>query len=203
MQHQITATIEPLILFGPMKCQLPTDVVEYLNRICDSLEGEDYGPYLAAKITHGDQVGFKSDKLDPEFVNSLIEITKQYIMQLSRKERKVIEQQYQLDLGHFWKVSQLAEDFNPVHQHSGLIAGIIYLKIPPQVKRETNHGCLEFVCGRNMPNSLDFVHRNMIAPKVGEMYIFPSWLQHTVYPFYGEGERRSVAFNIFNRNSEL
>jgi hypothetical protein len=28
------------------------------------------------------------------------------------------------------------------------------------------------------------------------MYFFPSWMQHSVYPFFGEGERRTVAANM-------
>ena len=34
-----------------------------------------------------------------------------------------------------------------------------------------------------------------VAPTRGLMLIFPSWLIHQVYPFIGEGERRSIAFN--------
>ena len=32
-------------------------------------------------------------------------------------------------------------------------------------------------------------------PIPGMLYIFPSNLLHTVYPFKGDGERRSIAFN--------
>jgi hypothetical protein len=28
------------------------------------------------------------------------------------------------------------------------------------------------------------------------MLLFPSWLQHTVHPFAGDGERISIAFNV-------
>ena len=34
-----------------------------------------------------------------------------------------------------------------------------------------------------------------INPKVGEFWLFPNYLMHTVYPFYGNEERRSVSFN--------
>ena len=35
----------------------------------------------------------------------------------------------------------------------------------------------------------------LIEPTVGTMYIWPSQVLHTVYPFLGEEERRSVAWN--------
>ena len=35
-----------------------------------------------------------------------------------------------------------------------------------------------------------------ITPQVGDFYLFPSYLMHTVYPFSGtDEERRSVSFN--------
>jgi len=32
-------------------------------------------------------------------------------------------------------------------------------------------------------------------PEVGKFLIFPSWLKHSVFPFYIDGERRSMSFN--------
>ena len=44
-----------------------------------------------------------------------------------------------------------------------------------------------------------------IKPKVGEFFIFPAHLQHTVYPFKTDGdfERRSVSFNADFIDKEL
>ena len=36
----------------------------------------------------------------------------------------------------------------------------------------------------------------LIKPQVGQLLMFPSNLLHTVYPFIGDGERRSIAFNL-------
>ena len=36
----------------------------------------------------------------------------------------------------------------------------------------------------------------LITPKVGDLYIFPYNLHHTVYPFKGQGIRRSLSFNV-------
>jgi len=35
-----------------------------------------------------------------------------------------------------------------------------------------------------------------MTPEVGKLLLFPSWLQHMVYPFKGEGERRTIASNL-------
>ena len=35
-----------------------------------------------------------------------------------------------------------------------------------------------------------------IEPKIGDFYLFPNYLMHTVFPFKGtEEERRSISFN--------
>ena len=36
----------------------------------------------------------------------------------------------------------------------------------------------------------------MIKPQVGDFYLFPSDLWHTVYPFSTKGERRSFSMNM-------
>ena len=33
-------------------------------------------------------------------------------------------------------------------------------------------------------------------PEIGWMYLFPSTLNHQVYPFQGAGERRGISFNV-------
>ena len=99
-----------------------------------------------------------------------------------------------------WVVSQYAGDFNPMHIHDANLSGVAFLKIPPgfdvEYAKEDHHptaGCLEFL--GSMPNH--FARHSYIAkPKVGDFYLFPSWLTHQVYPFRSEGERRSLAFNI-------
>jgi hypothetical protein len=37
---------------------------------------------------------------------------------------------------------------------------------------------------------------DVIIPQVGMFTCFPSWVKHSVSPFYGEGIRRAVAWNV-------
>ena len=40
-------------------------------------------------------------------------------------------------------------------------------------------------------------HKLQQTPKVGDIFLFPNWLSHGVYPFRTKGqERRSVSFNL-------
>ena len=71
-----------------------------------------------------------------------------------------------------WVVSQYAGDFNPLHIHDSQLSGVLFLKM----------------------------HSWLVKPQIGDLYLFPSWLSHQVYPFRSEGERRSMAFNIHLRS---
>ena len=54
------------------------------------------------------------------------------------------------------------------------------------------NGNISFIHGARMFNSSSILN---VEPKVGDFYIFPNYLMHSVNPFYGEEERRSVSFN--------
>jgi hypothetical protein len=41
-----------------------------------------------------------------------------------------------------------------------------------------------------------FGQRVIFRPEAGMMVVFPSWLYHFVNPYFGDGERISIAFNV-------
>ena len=100
-----------------------------------------------------------------------------------------------------WVVSQWAGDFNPSHVHDGDLSGVIYLRIPPSLKEEYERedhfpcvGDIQWQCGQAATFN---GHTFQATPKVGDIYLFPSWLSHMVYPFRTQNEeRRSVSFNV-------
>lgn len=105
-----------------------------------------------------------------------------------------------LEIRNHWVVSQKSGDFNPVHIHGGNISGVVYLKVPGNLKEELakeDHyprvGKIEFFDGRRV----EFSRNSFCAsPETGLTFVFPSWLPHVVYPFRSSGERRSLSFNI-------
>ena len=106
-----------------------------------------------------------------------------------------------IHLTHSWIVSQYAGEYNPYHHHTGDFSAVVYLKIPPKMQEEldvefTDHypsnGLIEFMYGENLDMRSDTIK---FKPEVGTMLMFPSYLKHFVYPFYSEGERRSMSFN--------
>ena len=188
--------------FGPsiLKSTLPQSFINLLNVEADRIlyddelsKEHDWSHNLAGNVKK--EVAIDQNKI-PNFPEFLITMAKQYYKHTIEKDP--IEGS---KVGfRVWVVSQYAGDFNPMHIHDANLSGVAFLKIPPkfneEYEKEDHHptaGCLEFL--GSMPNHFAR-HSYIVKPKVGEFYLFPSWLTHQVYPFRSEGERRSLAFNI-------
>ena len=110
-----------------------------------------------------------------------------------------------------WIVSQYANEYNPLHNHTGCdISAVIYLKVPDVKGRrnleskqgkEDNDGNIAFVHSAVGHRNHDVLEKGVmnLSPASGLLVMFPSYLIHTVYPFIGEGERRCLPFNAVYR----
>ena len=97
---------------------------------------------------------------------------------------------------------QYKHEYNPWHKHSGNFSGVCYLRLPKDMENHLNEetkdhypasGLIEF----DMENFDLRSDTLMFKPEVGMMLVFPSYLKHSVYPFYCDGERRSMSFNAY------
>jgi len=100
-----------------------------------------------------------------------------------------------------WANINRDRNYNRPHVHPGSHwSGVYYVDIgQPDPKVEPN-GAIEFVDPRNVGAAAEvpgftFGDPCYFAPEPGMMLLFPSWLYHWVMPFYGTGERISIAFN--------
>ncbi|MEQ9315931.1 MAG: putative 2OG-Fe(II) oxygenase, partial [Henriciella sp.] len=113
------------------------------------------------------------------------------------------QKQFELNIHGGWFVRQYSGDYNPLHIHTGAaISCVGYLALPDGIEAEweedyrdhhPSHGHLQFAHGTDVHYS---VSNFMIKPRVGDFYIFPSYMFHCVYPFRSEGERRSFSMNL-------
>ena len=100
-----------------------------------------------------------------------------------------------------WIVNQKENEYNPIHYHSNCsISAVLYLKVPefrPRgfVGKKNIDGYIEFI-NSTVDHSMLSAGSYLVKPQVGQLLMFPSTLLHTVYPFQGSGERRSLAFNL-------
>jgi hypothetical protein len=106
-----------------------------------------------------------------------------------------------------WVNFQGPGEFNPVHNHNGLLSFVIWMDIPYHMEDEKK-ATPDTPEDRNMAGKFQFIYSNMLGNQVtwnmhidktyeNKMIIFPSKLLHTVYPFFSSKEYRiSVAGNF-------
>ena len=194
--------------FGPTiaKVSMSENLVKELNDYVDQTlvdkkktEELNYGKMLAGNVQ-------QEFLLDKEFIvlsgweSFLKENTEKWIFESTNKkitEFKIIDT---------WIVRQFENEYNPLHSHGGHISGVGYLKLPDNYgktvqsdKKNNYNGNLQLVHGSK--NFLSPITLN-IEPKVGDFYLFPNYLMHSVYPFKNKNaERRSISFNAYIDNS--
>jgi hypothetical protein len=124
-----------------------------------------------------------------------------------------------------WTNHAYAGDYNPFHEHAtptmGGLSGFMWLGLPKIMEeRRLNKGKHQMDFGDadgqydgwthmvwGLGSKVDLYALKMgceeyVQPEVGVLYIFPKWLHHQTLPFFGEGERRSIAMNWAVMESE-
>ena len=111
-------------------------------------------------------------------------------------------------LDSLWVNFQAKNEFNPMHNHSGVMSFVIWIKIPYSRASESK-ASPGYASTRNCSGSFEFQFANILGQIGGQlidldqsyentMILFPSRLNHSVYPFFSSDEYRiSVAGNIY------
>jgi uncharacterized protein (TIGR02466 family) len=98
-----------------------------------------------------------------------------------------------------WAVAYKAGHTQGLHVHPNAnVSGVYYVTAPPAALQPGDAGKISFYDPRPRATmaQLPFqANRHRIAPVPGDMYLFPSWLEHSVSAFQGEGMRICIAFN--------
>ena len=217
--------IEP---FSPaiLERQVPQKFIDIVNKVGDEVLSDetksrewDFSENLVGKVSKEVQIPIV-DKAEKKYcLDYMKESCLLFLQEMLKKNRtyewnkltgvgtsqNLYPSLENIHLANSWIVSQYKGEYNPWHKHSGNFSAVMYLKIPEGMndfmeKEYEDHypssGLIQFMYGE----SQDFRSDTLTClPEVGKMYLFPSWLKHSVYPFYCEGERRSLSFNAFFR----
>ena len=204
-----------------LEAWMPDAMVSGLNTYLDELmEQEDrtsHAGTLVGQIGHGQQLTM--DHNDPrlnDFCQMSGILATEYLKNFGSTGNNIGERQVGID--ELWSVHSYERDYNPIPDHGTKpIMGISctsWTKVPEQILDQptagspeyslynasgNSDGCLAFNYGINSLLDVERLRPPqsfVIKPEVGKYLMFPSWLQHMVYPFEGEGERRTVAANL-------
>jgi len=204
-----------------LEAQMPDAMVSGLNTYLDELmEQEDrtsHAGTLVGQIGHGQQLTM--DHNDPrlnDFCQMSGILATEYLKNFGSTGNNIGERH--IDIDELWSVHSYERDYNPIHDHgTKTIMGVSvtsWTKVPQQILDQptagspeyslynasgNSDGCLAFNYGINSLLDVERLRPPqsfVIKPEVGKYLMFPSWLQHMVYPFEGDGERRTVAANL-------
>ncbi len=101
-----------------------------------------------------------------------------------------------------WAIVNRDGHYNGIHCHTGYHWAVVYyVDIGQPAPGHPQNGQIELhdprpaaIHGR-VPGFM-FGRSVMIPPKPGMVIAFPAWIQHSVHPFRGTGERISIAVNV-------
>ena len=192
-----------------LRSRLPQKAVDYLWKRIEEAQ-EEYKSVkatLVGNITESLQLKDTDDYL---FKNVLKDTAESYVATYPTSSSKNPFNDTRISdlyLKSLWVNFSKKHEFNPVHDHNGVLSFVIWLKVPTEW--HTQHE-LEISQDTNLPcaSSFQFFYQNIFGNTRGVVVemdpmmegcilLFPSLLQHQVYPFYdSDGYRISISGNL-------
>jgi hypothetical protein len=202
-----------------MPLSMVTDINDYLDEYKETEDKKSLADTLVGQITQGEQLLLdNTDKRIKEYSDFICSLGADYINFFSQNTGTQLNHPKAVAVDETWSVHSYAGDYNPIHDHgTKTIMGISttgWTKVPQQILDQPTAGSqnyslyqasgdcdgyIAFQYGRNELMNTERLRPPqsfVIKPEVGKLLVFPSWLQHMVYPFKGKGERRTIASNL-------
>jgi len=202
-----------------MPISMVNDLNDYLDEYKEAQDKKSLADTLVGQISQGEQL--LMDNADPrleEYNDFVCNLGADYINYFSQNTGTRLKAPKAVAIDETWSVHSYEGDYNPIHDHgTKTIMGISttgWTKVPQQILNQPTAGSpqyslyqasgdcdgyIAFQYGRNELMNTERLRPPqsfVMKPEVGKLLVFPSWLQHMVYPFRGEGERRTVASNL-------
>ena len=219
--HGLRFAIRPIKNFSIGKIEFPMEIIDEVNEHIDNEiipKSDSFANGLVGQLKNDE----KSAQLDFPFDN---EVGKQLETVFNQIGSTYLKNGYDRDSKaecfQCWTNHAYAGDYNPYHDHSSQtmagLSGFLWLKVPECIEKLSENperlnnasgqidGFTHLIWGTNTRKDvlqLKGQTEDYVKPIVGTMLIFPNWLKHQVLPFYGEGERRSMAMNWNVKDSE-
>ncbi len=177
----------------------PDNILSILNEAGTTAknESEAINNALAGEIKHEYNLEFEQtdNKL---FIDFISQKAKEYYSKTPITPKHTVNL-VSANIGQPWINYSYAGDFNPLHMHHADLSYIIYVDIPDNIRNNYKQSYSQTKGILQLSYNNKQMH---LAPKTGDMIVFPSSVYHCVYPFSEDGCRISVAGNIHNAQFE-
>ena len=192
-----------------VKYNTPQHILDEINKVYDERKTRELpatNKFLAGKIKneftlYHNEMNDESKNFNNVSTESLNWLQNQFEDYLGIVEKLAIT----IRLSSIWVNEMYANEYNPVHTHSSRfsrigLSSVMILKLPSDYGEEYSrpdnplNGQLQFV--GNSGGQFAFTDFRPEV-KVGDFYVFPYDMRHTVYPFNTTKEhRRTLAANV-------
>ena len=213
VEQKLSIDFRELPTYGVILAQVPEEIMSVLNKDIDRMlankfQGEfDYRNLLLGHMDNEYGMHGIIPQIEPYLLHlaNLYDQKWNYFQELDEQFNVTVPKQ--LRLTDLWANFQKKHEFNPVHTHTGILSFVIWIKIPYNLKDESQ---VFPVVSNSDPRTSKFTfHYNNILGQLrnyslnidksfeGNIAMFPSHLNHSVNPFYTSDEYRiSVAGNL-------
>jgi hypothetical protein len=222
MEKEIAYTVYSLPAALMVEHVLSPSMIADLNKYLDDLQKsktkKSAAEDLVGQIHQGEQLNMDPQHRD---VNTFTRVVEQlgaaYLRHFVEQTKSSLRAK-KVEIDKLWSVHSFEGDYNPIHDHLTTapmgISFTTWTKVPAQIFDKTKKqqmtydlynssgaidGFINFTYGLNQtgdPERLRPSQSRYVQPEPGKLLMFPSWMQHCVYPFFGPGERRTVAGNL-------
>ncbi|MCZ6773598.1 MAG: putative 2OG-Fe(II) oxygenase [Proteobacteria bacterium] len=221
MSDQATQQISCRIITKPalsfIEARLPLDLIDHVNAYIDGIRehANDYAGELVGQIKQNPRSAQLKLNLSDQAPLSLAQV----ITQVGQQYVDTFGLSAEVIANDMWTIHSYAGDYNPMHDHGANtfvgLSSIVYLKVPEAISNKDNvegggtpnlmhasgacDGFTQFIWGTHGVTDSSLLRpptQQFIKPEVGKLMVFPNWLLHSVQPFFGEGERRSLSCNM-------
>ena len=219
--HGLKFAIRPVKDFAIGRIEFPLGIIDEVNQHIDNVilpANDSFAGGLVGQLKNNERSAQLDFPLDSEVGKQLETVFNQigttYLKQGYDRDSKA-------EVFQCWTNHAYAGDYNPFHDHgcqtmAGL-SGFLWLKVPncievlDEVPASLHNasgavdGFTHLIWGTNSRKDVLQLRgqtEDFVKPIVGVMLVFPNWLKHQVLPFFGDGERRSMAMNWNVRDSD-
>ena len=196
-------TSNPFPNYGYIKTKLPYTLYKSLLKECLNIKKNT--KHLTALSSKGTPEHFYVEKNYVDLINFVKKMHNEYEKKFPGTEDiKVLTDNLPFAYGKPWVNIQKENQFIPIHTHGGVLSYNIWIKIPYNGNEDPYLGNFTFVYSDILGNTVDKIIK-LSSKDEGTFIMFPSKLNHLVYPFHKNKKQRiSIAGNIlFNSKKNI
>ena len=196
----ILPLINPGVLRGTLPMNTYDSVMSEVKEIERGGSSNTYNHALAGVIEREYLLEKSRSSLDP----FLLEMSKEYLKNFGMG---VVEN---YNVGEVWVNLQQKNEYNPMHSHDGTLSFVSWMKIPYKISDEVQMDNVKYAKSPHNASCFEFVYTNILGEIgsfqlpveegwEGRIVMFPSRLNHQVYPFQtSDGYRISISGNLYS-----